>query len=111
MSEACKRKTMTRIGLVVVLTVALLGQSWSINLPLERPAVLTAGGAGSGNVLAQLNDIDDESRNAHSFCLLFITASFTSAAPILLQRCQRNSEINLSVDQRPLYEMDIVLLI
>jgi len=111
MSGACKRNTMTRIGLVLVLTVALLGQSWSINLPLERPAVLTAGDAGSGNVLAQLTDIDDESRNAHAFCFLFITASFTSAAPILLQRCQRNSEINLSVDQRPIYEMDNVLLI
>ena len=99
------------IAVLVVLTVALLGQSWSINLPLERPAVLTAGGAGSGNVLAQLTDIDDESRNAHAFCFLCITASFTSAAPILLQRCQRNSEINLSVDQRPIYEMNIVLLI
>ena len=110
MSGACKRKTMTSIGLVVVLTVALLGQSWSINLPLERPEFLTAASAGGGNLLAQLTDIDDESRNTHAFCL-FITASFASVAPILLQRRQRNSEINLSVDQRPIYEMDNVLLI
>ena len=110
MSGACKRKTMTSIGLVVVLTMALLGQSWSINLPLERPAVLTAGDAGSGNVLAQLTDIDDESRNTHAFCL-FITASFASVAPILLQRRQRNSEINPSIDQRPIDKTQIVLLI
>jgi hypothetical protein len=111
MSEACKRATIIRISLVVVLTMALLGQSWSINLPLERPEVLSAAGASGGNLLAQLTDIDDESRNAHASCFSSIAALFASVAPTLLERRQRNSEINLSLDQPPIYNMQIVLLI
>jgi hypothetical protein len=110
MSRACKRNTMIRIGLVVVLTVALLGQSGSINLPLERPGVFTAADAGGGNLFAQLTDIDDESRNAHASCFSSIGASFASVAPIL-EHYQRNNEINPSIDRSPTDKTQIVLLI
>lgn len=102
-------RALSRISLVIFLTVAVSYQSWSIIAPPDSADSLFT--ATAAKLMPSLFDIDDEQRGAHALLSIFPAALFAVGTSVpLTQTCGRfASEVRYNYSNMP--RLSVVLLI
>lgn len=111
MTRAPMRNAVTRISLVLFLTVAMSYQSWSITVPADPNYFFSPAPPDAGKILPSLIDIDDEYRAARASTCALPAVSFACAFSILLDRRHEGFDLGAPVDKRPIQRLHVVLLI
>jgi hypothetical protein len=105
-----RRRSLERITLVLILLVTLLGQSWSINVPIDGTKALAATASVTSRC-TQLLDIDDESRNARALPILLVGLNVDLANSALSAGRSANGSVNFCVNPWSSRKLHTVLLI
>lgn len=102
---------MNRIVLALVLTLPLLSQNCSFNIPAQRGEILYATSADSTQAFTQQIDIDDDHREAQSSPFPCVALHFEFALAGAADASPDNANIKPCLDIRPIYKRNSVFLI
>ena len=100
---------MSRISLVIFLTVAVSYQSWSIIVPTDSADSLFT--ATAAKLIPTFFDIDDEQRGAHASLSVLPAALFAIGASVLLTQTCRRFASGVRYNYNTLPRLSVVLLI
>lgn len=103
-------RAMGRISLVVVLTMAISYQSWSIIVPPDSSDFLFSA-VPAAKFLPSLFDIDDEHRDAHATLSILPAPLFVIGASVVLAQTRDHFSSELRFNDSTLQRMSVVLLI
>ena len=100
---------MSRISLVIFLTVAVSYQSWSIIVPTDSTDSLFT--ATAAKLIPTFFDIDDEQRGAHASLPIFPAPLFAIGPSVVLAQNRGHLSSDLRFNYSTLQTMSVVLLI